>query len=208
MQPPKPDDMNAIEVFLLRYGIDIGFLVSGFFGALLLVSKNSAQKLSATIASILDKKIYYSLDGIDLTKNYSPKNGLNFILAGYFKSENNFKNQLIYKSASMWDSNGGYIFHYFDRKKAILLFLYRLIIHHPEFAFLIENIKKNSQNKLKDFKTALKHLTYPSIKYGTPCFSKKEAKKAILKKFIESEIFNEKIKIRMAIKKLKNDKKI
>jgi len=53
MQPPKPDDMNAIEVFLLRYGIDIGFLVSGFFGALLLVSKNSAQKLSATIASIL-----------------------------------------------------------------------------------------------------------------------------------------------------------
>ena len=46
-------DMNAIEAFLIRYGIDIGFLVSGFFGALLLVSKNSAQKLSTTIASIL-----------------------------------------------------------------------------------------------------------------------------------------------------------
>lgn len=47
------DNMNIVESFLLRYGIDIGFLVSGFFGALLLVSKNSAQKLSATIASIL-----------------------------------------------------------------------------------------------------------------------------------------------------------
>jgi len=47
------DHLNAVESFLLRYGIDIGFLVSGFFGALLLVSKNSAQKLSTTIASIL-----------------------------------------------------------------------------------------------------------------------------------------------------------
>lgn len=47
------NDMNAIEAFLIRYGIDIGFLVSGFFGALLLVSKNSAQKLSTTLASIL-----------------------------------------------------------------------------------------------------------------------------------------------------------
>ena len=47
------NDMNAIEAFLIRYGIDIGFLVSGFFGALLLVSKNSAQKLSTTVASIL-----------------------------------------------------------------------------------------------------------------------------------------------------------
>ena len=47
------EQLNVVESFLLRYGIDIGFLVSGFFGALLLVSKNSAQKLSATIASIL-----------------------------------------------------------------------------------------------------------------------------------------------------------
>jgi hypothetical protein len=49
----NPNDLNVIEAFLVRYGIDIGFLVSGFFGALLLVSKNSAQKLSTTIASIL-----------------------------------------------------------------------------------------------------------------------------------------------------------
>ncbi|MEY4542876.1 MAG: hypothetical protein RL411_953 [Bacteroidota bacterium] len=53
MMDNNSNDMNAIEAFLIRYGIDIGFLVSGFFGALLLVSKNSAQKLSTTIASIL-----------------------------------------------------------------------------------------------------------------------------------------------------------
>jgi hypothetical protein len=45
--------MNAFEQFLLRYGIHIGFIVSGFFGALLLVSRDSAQRLSTTIASIL-----------------------------------------------------------------------------------------------------------------------------------------------------------
>ena len=53
MQEPQQEDFNAIESFLIRYGIDIGFLISGFFGALLLVSKNSAQKVSTTIASIL-----------------------------------------------------------------------------------------------------------------------------------------------------------
>lgn len=52
-QPQIPSDMNYFEQFLLRYGIHIGFLVSGFFGALLLVSRDSAQKLSTTIASIL-----------------------------------------------------------------------------------------------------------------------------------------------------------
>jgi hypothetical protein len=54
MQEPQiPSDMNAFEQFLLRYGIHIGFMVSGFFGALLLVSRDSSQKLSTTIASIL-----------------------------------------------------------------------------------------------------------------------------------------------------------
>lgn len=53
MQEPTPSDLNVIEQFLIKRGIDIGFLISGFFGALLLVSKNSAQKISTTIASIL-----------------------------------------------------------------------------------------------------------------------------------------------------------
>jgi hypothetical protein len=38
---------------LLRYGIDIGFLLSGFFGALLLSIKKKKQKLTKVISSIL-----------------------------------------------------------------------------------------------------------------------------------------------------------
>lgn len=44
---------SAVEQFLLSYGIDIGFLISGFFGALLLVPKNSAQRVGSTLASLL-----------------------------------------------------------------------------------------------------------------------------------------------------------
>lgn len=42
-----------MEQFLHSYGIDIGFLISGFFGALLLIPKNSAQRVGSTIASLL-----------------------------------------------------------------------------------------------------------------------------------------------------------
>jgi len=44
---------SAVEQFLLSYGIDIGFLISGFFGALLLIPKNSAQRVGSTLASLL-----------------------------------------------------------------------------------------------------------------------------------------------------------
>lgn len=38
---------------LLRYGIDLGFLMSGFFGALLLALKTKGQHISTTLAVIL-----------------------------------------------------------------------------------------------------------------------------------------------------------
>lgn len=38
---------------LLRYGIDIGFLMSGFFGALLLALKTKGQSISTTLAVVL-----------------------------------------------------------------------------------------------------------------------------------------------------------
>ena len=40
------------EQMLVTNGIEIGLLVSGFFGALLMVGRDSAQKLSTTAASI------------------------------------------------------------------------------------------------------------------------------------------------------------
>jgi len=48
-----PQDISNAESFLHKYGIDIGFIVSGFFGALLLASKNKGQRISASIAAIL-----------------------------------------------------------------------------------------------------------------------------------------------------------
>lgn len=38
---------------LKQYGIDVGLLVSGLFGAILLTSKNSARNLTATITSLI-----------------------------------------------------------------------------------------------------------------------------------------------------------
>jgi len=37
---------------LVSYGIEIGLLVSGFFGALMMVGRTSAKKISTTAASI------------------------------------------------------------------------------------------------------------------------------------------------------------
>lgn len=44
---------DTIQKQLVGYGIEIGLLISGFFGALLLVSKNASQRMGATIAALL-----------------------------------------------------------------------------------------------------------------------------------------------------------
>lgn len=41
------------EQTLIGYGIEVGLLVSGFFGALMMVGRRSAQRISTTVASIL-----------------------------------------------------------------------------------------------------------------------------------------------------------
>ena len=43
---------DDFHTHLLRYGLDLGFLLSGFFGALLLSIKKKKQKLSKTISCI------------------------------------------------------------------------------------------------------------------------------------------------------------
>jgi len=47
-QPP-----SNWEQTLIGYGIEVGLLVSGFFGALMMVSRRGAQRILPTIASIL-----------------------------------------------------------------------------------------------------------------------------------------------------------
>lgn len=49
----KQNFLDTTDSMLTRYGIDIGFLLSGFFGALLLVSRKSGQKLGTSIAALM-----------------------------------------------------------------------------------------------------------------------------------------------------------
>jgi hypothetical protein len=46
MEPPKSIDLK-------QYGIDVGLLISGLFGAILLTSKGSANNLPRTISSLV-----------------------------------------------------------------------------------------------------------------------------------------------------------
>jgi len=45
--------MEAPQVNLKEYGIDIGLLISGLFGAILLTSKGSAMNLTRTISCLV-----------------------------------------------------------------------------------------------------------------------------------------------------------
>ena len=45
--------LSNIMLDLKEYGIDVGLLISGLFGAVLLTSKNSAKNLGKTISSLI-----------------------------------------------------------------------------------------------------------------------------------------------------------
>lgn len=45
--------MEASEIDLKQYGIDVGLLISGLFGAILLTSKGSAMNLGRTLSSLV-----------------------------------------------------------------------------------------------------------------------------------------------------------
>ena len=170
--------------------------------------KNSIMRhvdLYPTISSLLNKKLYYETDGIDLNKNPQPSYGLNFRFGAYHKIKNKLKKIFTYKSSSIWDSNGGYIFHGLGRIRATTLFSYKLFIQrHPEFNFMIENSKSNISLKYKNSKKLIKHLTSSQIKYQKPNMSKKEAEEIIKNYLVESKDFNEKDKIRRTVLRFKN----
>jgi len=45
--------MEPQQVDLKQYGIDVGLLISGLFGAILLTSKGSAMNLTRTVSSLI-----------------------------------------------------------------------------------------------------------------------------------------------------------
>ena len=167
--------------------------------------------LYPTIASILNQKVNYAVDGTDLTRDPSSScnMGLNFRFGGYFKSNNKIKNLMTYNSSSAWDFNGGHIFHGLGKIRALSFFSYRIIIQkHLEFNFMLQNIRNNNSNKLREYKKAIKHLASPYIKYMEPQFSKNDAKEAIQNYLKKSKNFKEKIRIKSTIAKIRSEEKI
>lgn len=157
-----------------------------------------------TIASILNQEVKYKTDGLDITTCDLATEGLNFRIGGYFKSQKFIEKLFDYKAISLWDMNGGHIFHYLNQQRSYFFFLYSIFIEkHPEFAYFNTNLKINSHNRLKDSKNILYALAESHISYGSPKKTKQEAKETIQKKLIESERFKEQIKINEALQKIK-----
>lgn len=165
--------------------------------------------LYPTISSILNKKISFKVDGVDLTRDSPPSIGLNFRFGGYFKSKSKIKNLMNYESSSVWDFHGGHLFHGLGKIRALLFFSYKIFIQrHPEFNFMLENLKNNPSSNLEEYKSALTQLTSSHIQYLKPKFSKNNAKKIIDNYLKESIDFKEKIRIKRFIYKLKKEGKI
>ena len=165
--------------------------------------------LYPTIASILNQKITYAVDGVDLTRDSSSKIGLNFRFGGYFKSNSKIKKLMNYESSSAWDFHGGHVFHGLGKIQALSFFSFRILVQkHPEFNFMLKNLKNNPSNNFKEYKRALKHLALPYIKYMEPQFSKNDAIKEIRGYLKKSGKFREEVQIKSTIAKLMKERKI
>jgi len=152
-----------------------------------------------TIASILNKKVLYEQDGVDLTR-HTPSVGLNFRFGGYFRSNSKIKNLMKYEASSIWDFQGGHAFHDLNRYKAFSFFFFKIFIQkHPRFNFLRENLKNNPNSKFKDCFKAIDHLSLPHIEYLRPQLSKSTAKELINNYLKESQEYREKMKIKNTI---------
>jgi hypothetical protein len=159
--------------------------------------------LCPTIASIIKKKIPYEMDGVDITSNLPPSFGLNFRFGGYFKSNSKIEKMFTYQASSVWDYDGGNIFHGLGKYRALFFFIFKILIqHHPRFNYMREFCKKNPSKKISCYKDALFHFSSPYIKYLNPQISKSSAKKIIDEYLNESVEFKEKILIKSAISKL------
>lgn len=164
--------------------------------------------LFPTISSILGQEVFYQMDGTNLLQNRPSNIGLNFRFGGYFKSKSKIKSWLNYESSSVWDSQGGHIFHGLGRFRAESFFAFRMMIQkHSEFNFLLHQNKKFLK-RYRDYRVALRHLSSTYLKYLNPKLTKADAWNLIDDYLNESKHFMEKAKIQYSIDKLKKQKLI
>lgn len=74
----QDNDVNWLETSLLKYGIDLGLMVAGFFGALILSLRTRSQSIGKAIISILAGTIsanYMTPIALNFTPEYIQNNG-------------------------------------------------------------------------------------------------------------------------------------
>jgi arylsulfatase A-like enzyme len=134
--------------------------------------------LLPTCASVLGKKISYKTDGVNiLEENVLPKYGMNFQMG----AESRMQRLLGYKSASIWDYNGGHTFHDLGALRARALFYYAIMRNRmPEFWYLKEHLKeKGFFTRMKAYKKGLRYLWARTNTYGEPGMNRTTAREII-----------------------------
>lgn len=156
-RPPCPELVYVPTVFI-HESIEPGF------------EKRSVLRhvdLYPTIARILGLELYYEPDGKDIIENNN-KLGLNF-RSGNFLKATGINKRFLYNSESVWDNNGGYVYHTMKRIKAIPFFALRILLKHPEFLY-ISSQSKNPISLIRNIKYSINALSNNNIRYGDPGF--------------------------------------
>jgi len=138
--------------------------------------------LYPTIAGILDIGNLYLTDGINLTETEKlPQRGMSFRKGGYMKSESNLSRWMKYGCSSIWDYNGGHVFHDLKKIMGLSMFSFKILLqNHPEFNFLRENGKRYKITKrFQRYREVIKKLSDTHLIYKQPNFSKYKAESLI-----------------------------
>ncbi len=159
--------------------------------------------LYPTIMETLGLKVNTDLlDGVNIFK-HNPEKGFSFREGGFQKSDG-IKRYFEYKGHSVWDKNGGIVFHKHGKIRFTGMFLMYILKKHPDFLYMINSLKGNGIiEKFKRYRRGLKKLTDSKIRYEKPNFDPNEAKSEIEKYMEKSENLNERLRIKKNLGNLK-----
>ncbi len=144
--------------------------------------------LCPTLAGIINYELPYKPDGLNLLDEPAlPETGFNFKSEGYLRARSRIAKYLTYDARSVWEEEGGHVFHNLSRLKGLALFLRRFTSKtNPESWYMQEYLGRAAlPQKLGGYAQALKHLTAPYLKYGTPRQSPAEAR-SLIAEYIEN----------------------
>lgn len=133
-----------------------------------------------TVRHVLGLPNIKGLDGVDLLTQ-TPKYGFSFQRGGHKKKTSMIDNYMRYSAKSVWDSEGGHVYHDLGDIRAKLFFYNRIILKkHPEFSYMRERAKdKKVSEKIRRYKEGVKALSKDHIVYGKPTFDELSGKQMI-----------------------------